>query len=122
VAVKDDASNFSDDSYYKSLETFQALKTTASQGLTFGQPIDPRLGVRGALSEFASLDTDLGGNVPDMWPIIGPINSGFGERVDPVLGTGEGEFHKGVDIGSPDGTPVHAPAAGRVIKAGMGNG
>jgi murein DD-endopeptidase MepM/ murein hydrolase activator NlpD len=57
-----------------------------------------------------------------MWPIIGPINSGFGERVDPVLGTGEGEFHKGVDIGSPDGTPVHAPAAGRVIKAGLGNG
>lgn len=122
VAVKDDASGFTDDSYYKSLETFQALKTTASQGLTFGQPIDPRLGVRGALSEFASLDTDLGGNVPDMWPIIGPINSGFGERVDPVLGTGEGEFHKGVDIGSPNGTPVHAPAAGRVIKAGIGNG
>jgi murein DD-endopeptidase MepM/ murein hydrolase activator NlpD len=122
VAVKDDAAGFSDDNYYKSLETFEALKTTASQGLTLAQPIDPRLGVRGALSEFASLDADSSGNVPDMWPIIGPINSGFGEREDPVLGTGEGEFHKGVDIGGPNGEPVHAPAAGRVIKAGLGNG
>jgi murein DD-endopeptidase MepM/ murein hydrolase activator NlpD len=122
VAVKDEAAGFSDDSYYKSLETFQALKATASQGLTFGQPMDPRLGVREELGEFASLDADSSGNVPDMWPIIGPINSGFGEREDPVLGTGEGEFHKGVDIGGRDGTPVHAPAAGRVIKAGLGNG
>jgi len=60
--------------------------------------------------------------MPDMWPILGPINSGFGEREDPVLGNGEGEFHKGVDIGSPDGTPVHAPANGRVLKAGLENG
>jgi len=53
---------------------------------------------------------------------MGPINSGFGEREDPILGTGEGEFHEGVDIGGPDGTPVHAPAGGRVVKAGMGTG
>ena len=45
----------------------------------------------------------MGSNVPDMWPILGPINSGFGQREDPVLGMGTGEFHKGVDIGSPDG-------------------
>ncbi|MDQ2924837.1 MAG: M23 family metallopeptidase, partial [Acidobacteriota bacterium] len=64
----------------------------------------------------------MGSNVPDMWPILGPINSGFGQREDPVLGMGTGEFHKGVDIGSPDGTPVHAPASGRVVMAGLANG
>jgi murein DD-endopeptidase MepM/ murein hydrolase activator NlpD len=121
VPLKDDTATFSDESYYKSLDTFYALKDTAVRGL--GQPsMNPALSLRGSLSSFASLDTSEMGNVPDMWPILGPINSGFGERDDPVLGNGEGEFHKGVDIGSPDGTPVHAPANGRVIKAAMGNG
>jgi murein DD-endopeptidase MepM/ murein hydrolase activator NlpD len=119
--LKDGSANFSDDSYYKSLDTFYALKDTATAGLTL-RPVDPGLSVQTSLSEFASLDPGMGGNVPDMWPILGPITSGFGEREDPILGMGEGEFHKGVDIGSPDGTPVHAPAAGRVVKAEMGSG
>jgi murein DD-endopeptidase MepM/ murein hydrolase activator NlpD len=120
--LKDDASTLTDDSYYKSLNTFYALKDTASTGLTFQPTVNQNLGVRGGLGDFASLDADEASNVPDMWPILGPINSGFGEREDPILGTGEGEFHKGVDIGSPDGTPVHAPASGRVVMAGMGSG
>jgi len=111
-----------DDSYYHSLDTFLALEKTAETGINAAP--DPNLGVRGALSGFGSVDLagGLGSAVPDMWPILGPINSGFGQREDPVLGSGTGEFHKGVDIGSPEGTPVHAPAAGRVIKASMGNG
>jgi len=117
--LKDDAANFTDDSYYKSLDTYRALKNTATEGLTAPQPLNQNLGVRAVLSDFASFDASAGGNVPDMWPIMGPINSGFGEREDPVLGTGEGEFHEGVDIGGPDGTPVHAPAGGRVV---MGTG
>jgi murein DD-endopeptidase MepM/ murein hydrolase activator NlpD len=120
--LKDDAANFSDDSYYKSLDTYRALKDTATEGLTAPQPLNQNLGVRGVLSDFASFDSSVGANVPDMWPVMGPINSGFGEREDPVLGNGEGEFHEGVDIGGPDGTPVHAPAGGRVVKAGMGTG
>ena len=120
--LKDDAASFTDDSYYKSLDTFYALKATASEGLTMQPPVNPNLGVRSALGDFASFDPSVGLNVPDMWPIMGPINSGFGEREDPVLGNGDGEFHKGVDIGGADGTPVHAPAGGRVIKAGMGSG
>jgi murein DD-endopeptidase MepM/ murein hydrolase activator NlpD len=120
--LKDDSASFSDDSYYKSLDTFYALKATASTGVTLQDTVNPNLGVRGTLSDFATLGDDAGSNVPDMWPIMGPINSGFGEREDPVLGNGEGEFHKGVDIGGVDGTPVHAPAGGRVVKAGPGTG
>jgi murein DD-endopeptidase MepM/ murein hydrolase activator NlpD len=121
--LKDDTASFTDESYYKSLDTFYALKNTALQGLNEQQSLDPGARLRGSLSSFASLDmADSGSNVPDMWPILGPINSGFGQREDPILGNGEGEFHKGVDIGSPDGTPVHAPAGGRVVMAGLGSG
>ncbi len=122
-----DETAFNDESYYKSLDTFYALRTTAQEGIAPpSQPLNPNLGIRGALGELAG-GLDLGpalsgSNVPDMWPILGPINSGFGQREDPVLGFGTGEFHKGIDIGSPNGTPVHAPAAGRVIKAGLGTG
>lgn len=113
-----------DESYYGSVDTFYALKHTATSGLALASlPVTPSLGIRSELADLGSLDTgNIGGNVPDMWPILGPINSGFGEREDPILGMGNGEFHKGVDIGSPDGTPVHAPAGGRVVKAGWGNG
>ncbi len=129
AALKDEQT-FNDDSYYKSLDTFYALRNTAAEGLAPAQGINPSLGASGALGDLAAgvdlgegLGSGLSGShVPDMWPILGPVNSGFGERVDPILGVGNGEFHKGVDIGSPDGTPVHAPAAGRVVKAGMGSG
>lgn len=122
-APLNDTALSTDDSYYRSLDTFYALKNTAAAGLAIpSSPLTPGLGVRGALSDFATFDTGFGGNVPDMWPILGPINSGFGQREDPVLGMGVGEFHKGVDIGSPDGTPVHAPADGRIIKAALGSG
>ena len=124
--LKDDSSSFTDDSYYNSVDTFHALQATALEGMAaqnLNQTLGQGLGIRSSLSGFASLGADAGGsNMPDMWPILGPINSGFGEREDPILGNGEGEFHKGVDIGSPNGTPVHASADGRVIKAGMGNG
>ncbi len=126
AALKDDTS-FSDDSYYKSLDTFYALRSTAHTGIVPpAQAVNASLGARGALGELAGgldLGTTLSGaNIPDMWPILGPINSSFGQREDPVLGLGTGEFHKGIDIGSPNGTPVHAPAAGRVLKAGLGSG
>lgn len=122
ATLKDDTTAFNEDSYTNSLDTFLALKDTASTGALVLQPAEPGLATRSALSSFANLDTGLGGNTPDMWPVLGPINSGFGQREDPILGGGEGEFHKGVDIGAPNGTPVHAPAAGRVVKAGLGSG
>jgi murein DD-endopeptidase MepM/ murein hydrolase activator NlpD len=45
-----------------------------------------------------------------MWPVNGPITSGFGSRW--------GGFHNGVDIAAPMYTPIRAPAAGQVVTVG----
>jgi murein DD-endopeptidase MepM/ murein hydrolase activator NlpD len=52
---------------------------------------------------------------PDLWPVEGRVMSGFAQRTDPF--SGEGAFHKGVDISAPTGTPVHSTAEGIVVLA-----
>ena len=49
-----------------------------------------------------------------IWPVQGPITSPFGPRW--------GSFHPGIDIGVPEGTPIHAAAAGTVIYCGWESG
>jgi peptidoglycan DL-endopeptidase CwlO len=49
-----------------------------------------------------------------IWPVQGPITSPFGPRW--------GGFHPGIDIGVPEGTPIHAAAAGTVIYCGWESG
>jgi len=51
--------------------------------------------------------------IPSMWPVMGHITAGFGERLDPF--SGEGAFHTGVDVASDYGAPVHVTADGVVI-------
>ncbi len=53
---------------------------------------------------------------PDIWPVDGVLIGGFGMRMDPF--SGEGAFHKGVDIRATTGTPVRSTADGIVIHAG----
>lgn len=53
---------------------------------------------------------------PDIWPVDGVLIGAFGNRMDPF--SGEGAFHKGVDIRAATGTPVRSTADGIVIHAG----
>ena len=48
-----------------------------------------------------------------IWPIDRPISSGFGNRVI----FGRTEFHSGIDIPAPRGTPIAAADAGTVVFA-----
>jgi murein DD-endopeptidase MepM/ murein hydrolase activator NlpD len=51
-----------------------------------------------------------------IWPIPGYITSPYGYRRSPF--TGVRQFHSGLDIGSPAGTPVRAAMPGRVSALG----
>lgn len=53
---------------------------------------------------------------PSVWPVRGYLSSTFGNRVDPF--TGQPDFHPGIDIATPMGTKVQAPADGVVISTG----
>ncbi len=60
---------------------------------------------------------------PDIWPVLGRVTSPFGWRRAPH--SLRREFHHGIDIGAPSGTPVKAAADGAVKEAryrpGWGN-
>ncbi len=51
-----------------------------------------------------------------IWPINGYITSLYGYRPSPF--TGVRQFHSGLDIGAPTGTPIKAGMSGRVTATG----
>ena len=106
--------------YYSTLDAFYSLRSSAMNGLAT-RAISGRLGLP-SLQPF-DLSVDLSGvGMPTLWPVIGAITSPFGEREDPILGAGEGEFHKGVDIAAPYGSPIRAAGNGVIESAAMGHG
>ena len=58
-----------------------------------------------------------GGQSGFIWPVNGPVTSGFGWRW--------GRMHEGIDIGVPSGTPIRAAKSGTIVLAsaygGYGN-
>ena len=54
------------------------------------------------------------------WPVAGPITSGFGLRVHPILRFAR--MHRGIDFGAGYGTPIHAASDGQVVAAGWSGG
>jgi murein DD-endopeptidase MepM/ murein hydrolase activator NlpD len=59
-----------------------------------------------------------GGGAPSssgfIWPVSGPVTSGFGWRW--------GRMHEGIDIGAACGTPIRAAASGTIVYAGWMDG
>jgi murein DD-endopeptidase MepM/ murein hydrolase activator NlpD len=62
-------------------------------------------------------------STPSIWPVRGYLSTSFGNHIDPF--TGEKDFHSGIDISTPIGARVQAPADGVVVscepKGGYGN-
>ncbi len=75
------------------------------------------------LSAFLEDQKQLLASTPAIWPVRGWVTSGFGYRSSPF--TGSRKFHDGIDISNNRGTPIVAPADGKVIfngtKDGYGN-
>jgi murein DD-endopeptidase MepM/ murein hydrolase activator NlpD len=59
-------------------------------------------------------------SLPSDWPVEGRVVSGVGMRPSPW--TGEKEFHPGLDIPNPVGTPVHASGDAVVESVGVNGG
>jgi murein DD-endopeptidase MepM/ murein hydrolase activator NlpD len=112
--LKPDPALAEDDPASASLQQFYALRTTAmtgaaSVGIGMGNMRNASLGDWMRLAA-----------APTLWPVEGRITASFGERIDPF--SGEGAFHRGVDISSEIGTPIIAPADGVVVFADLMNG
>jgi murein DD-endopeptidase MepM/ murein hydrolase activator NlpD len=52
-----------------------------------------------------------------IWPVVGQLTSPFGERAH-AMGGGGAQFHAGIDVSVPTGTPVLAAQGGTVAFAG----
>jgi murein DD-endopeptidase MepM/ murein hydrolase activator NlpD len=106
-------SDIQDADVSSSLDQLHALRTSALSGATM-------VGLTMGLTRNATTADWLRANsAPNLWPVDGQVTGSFGERIDPF--NGEGAFHSGVDISSPYGTKVIAPADGVVtFTAEMG--
>jgi len=110
----------------------ELAEARAEQRDTLSAVRDQRKELEGDLSEIsAQIEKQLGdlggsrlpagpirgGQGGFIWPVNGPVTSGFGFRW--------GRMHEGIDIGVPSGTPIRAAKSGSIVLAsaygGYGN-
>jgi murein DD-endopeptidase MepM/ murein hydrolase activator NlpD len=72
------------------------------------------------LEAFYRDQTLLLSSTPSIWPVRGYLSATFGNRLDPF--TGRPDFHPGIDISTPIGTKVVAPADGIVVSCAQQGG
>lgn len=99
-----------------SIDQLAILKNTAMSGVA-GAGIAASYDHVGTLS---TSDWQRLAAAPSLWPVEGIVTGSFGERIDPF--NGEGAFHTGVDISTPFGTPIIAPADGMIRATEYING
>jgi len=99
-----------------SFDQLAILKNTAMSGVA-GAGISASYGHFGTVS---MSDWERLAAAPSLWPVEGIVTGSFGERIDPF--NGEGAFHTGIDISTPFGTPIIAPADGTVRAVSFING
>jgi murein DD-endopeptidase MepM/ murein hydrolase activator NlpD len=76
--------------------------------------------VQAQIAAMVSRGNPTPGNHRFIWPVDGPVSSGFGARVQPIIGAST--FHPGVDIAVSQGTPIKAAGDGVVKMAGPNGG
>ncbi len=109
--------------------TAELASARAEQRDALGQVREQKQELEGDLSEISKqIEEQLGdlggGNLPAgpirggqggfIWPVNGPVTSGFGYRW--------GRMHEGIDIGVPSGTPIRAAKAGSIVLAAATGG
>jgi murein DD-endopeptidase MepM/ murein hydrolase activator NlpD len=72
------------------------------------------------LQAFFEDQQELLAATPSIWPVRGYLSASFGNRKDPF--TGMPDFHPGIDISTPRGTKIVAPADGVVVFVGRKRG
>jgi murein DD-endopeptidase MepM/ murein hydrolase activator NlpD len=99
------------------------LDATASLEMGLGEAarrsalVSSRLDV---VEQKLALEADRLALTPTLAPVAGVLTAGFGMRDDPF--TGQREFHTGIDISTPAGNRVYAPAAGTVVRVAWDRG
>ena len=111
--LKPDPAFEQDDPASSVIEQFYELKTTAMTGAA-------SIGIGSDMHNATMKDWMRLASAPTLWPVQGPITGSFGERIDPF--SGEGAFHRGVDISAEYGTRIIAPADGTIRYADFMNG
>ncbi|MBA4396628.1 MAG: hypothetical protein C0394_04495 [Syntrophus sp. (in: bacteria)] len=74
----------------------------------------------GAIQDYLHSEKDIYMATPKGMPVPGNITSAYGNRVNPI--SGREEFHRGIDLSIPQGTPVLATAGGIVSFSGWNGG